>query len=226
MKGWFDLVIFDCDGVLVDSEILAARAHSTALQALGINLDERTIATRYVGCSGEQLIGSLQSDLGVALPESYLSDARSRMAALFEHGLVCTPGLAELLVDLPVPYCVASNSSRARVHSSLDRVGLLSAFDPWIFSAEMVARAKPAPDVFLLAASSMNVQPERCLVVEDSVHGVRAAVSAGMTAYGFVGGSHQTLESEGGLLRAGASWCFGNMMELDARISRSSAAHA
>lgn len=214
LAGSFDLAIFDCDGVLVDSEPIFNRAHAEILAGCGFPIAAGSLMERFCGVADAEMIAAIEEEWGRALPADY----RARVAALTdsycEASLGAVAGVAEALDRLEIPRCVASSGTPERVRKSLARVGLLDRFEPHIFSAVMVARGKPAPDLFLHAAREMRSAPARCLVVEDSIAGVRAASTAGMTVIGFCGGSH-CAAGHGDILRQhGARLAISEMRDL------------
>jgi HAD superfamily hydrolase (TIGR01509 family) len=211
----FDLVIFDCDGVLVDSEVIACRAVSEALAEFGLRLGVDEIAERFIGTSGKDMYAALEAEWGCALPEALRTRVAARSRELFDRELRPVAGVAAALAELAGPRCVASSSGPEAIGYKLGRTDLLRCFEPAaLFSSHMVSRGKPAPDLFLHAARCMRAVPERCLVIEDSVPGVTAAKVAGMTAYGFIGASHCRPEHKGRLSAAGADLVFAEMPEL------------
>jgi HAD superfamily hydrolase (TIGR01509 family) len=185
-----ELIIFDCDGVLIDSEAIACRADAACLAEIGITMSAEEIMDRYVGISSDTMFADIASRHGRTLPPVFFETARSRVAAAFETDLLPMAGVEMALHALPFTRCVASSSAPARLQHSLSLTGLLQYFDPHIFSATQVERGKPAPDLFLFAAATMQAAPEMCVVVEDSEPGVQAAVAAGMQVIGFTGGGH------------------------------------
>lgn len=185
-----DLVIFDCDGVLIDSELLAVRADVQCLAEDGITQTEGEILERYAGISMAAMKADLERRFGRALRDDFDARHADRLRILFESELQPIPGIAPVLDALRGRLCVASSSAPERLRLTLGLVGLYDRFHPHVFSATMVAHGKPAPDLFLYAAAQMDAEPARCVVIEDSVPGVTAAVAAEMTAIGFVGGSH------------------------------------
>jgi HAD superfamily hydrolase (TIGR01509 family) len=187
------LIIFDCDGVLVDSEPLALRVLIEGIAERGVVLEEATASERFLGRSLASVIETVQRDYGVALEAGALARMRDRLYGLFHKELRPMTGLAQALGQLTVPFCVASSSQMERIRLSLEVTGLARYFGGRIFSATMVAQGKPAPDLFLLAASCMHVRPEKCIVVEDSPAGIEAAQRAGMQVLAFTGGSHARL---------------------------------
>ena len=187
------LLIFDCDGVLIDSEVIGCRAESACLAAIGIAISPDEIIDRYVGIAMAPMLADLQSRLGQtlpALPPDFADTMRRAVAAAFAAELQPMPGILDLLHALPHRRCVASGSAPERLRQTLSLTGLLPQFAPHVFSASQVARGKPAPDLFLFAARRMGVAAADCVVIEDSIPGVQAAVAAGMRTIGFTGGSH------------------------------------
>jgi HAD superfamily hydrolase (TIGR01509 family) len=182
--------VFDCDGVLVDSEMLACRVEAELLSGLGLSVTAHEIAARFVGLSDSEMHALIEDEFGVALSATFNTDKVKRLAEVFEAELRPVDGIAEVVAAVSVPRCVASSSDPVRIRRSLELTGLAQFFGPHVFSASMVALGKPAPDLFLLAAQAMHAQPNRCLVIEDSTHGVAAGVAAGMTVIGFTAGSH------------------------------------
>ncbi|WP_294981182.1 HAD family phosphatase [uncultured Microbacterium sp.] len=182
-----ELVIFDCDGVLVDSELLAARVGRRVLADLGCEVSLDEILERFVGASSEVYRAGVAEMLGRPLEPGWEHPYRAWYAEAFRTELRAVPGIHESLAELSLPTCVASNSGHARIRKSLHATGLLSHFDGRIFSAEDVERGKPEPDVYLWAAKRMGVAPADCVVVEDSVFGVRAARAAGMRVFAYAG---------------------------------------
>ena len=209
------LTIFDCDGVLIDSEILASKAFKIAMQVKhGINISLQEIIERYVGKSEASTNEDLQNRYGITL-SPYYSDYEDQIRIdLFESELEAIPDVVELVMSVEGKKCVASSSSPQRLRHSLGLVGLWDIFSPHIFSAAQVKNGKPAPDLFLFAVQQMGVDPADCLVIEDSVAGVRAAVAAGMKVYGFVGGSHCGPDHAALLRQNGATEIFTVMVDL------------
>ncbi|MGB8623206.1 MAG: HAD family hydrolase [Paracoccaceae bacterium] len=186
----FDLVVFDCDGVLIDSELISARMLIATLAAHGVNVDLSYVARHFLGRSYPVVLSQIGSEFGIDLPESFEADYRARLLSAFERELKIMPGVPDVLDRLAVRSCVATSSSPPRVARSLRIVGLDTRFGADVFTASQVARGKPEPDLFLHVASEMQVAPDRCLVIEDSLNGVHAALAAGMHVCRFTGGSH------------------------------------
>jgi len=185
-----DLIIFDCDGVLVDSEPLAMRVLIAAIGAQGITITPEAAYRDFLGRSLSSISASLLDAHGAPLGPAALASMRGDLYGLYREELRPSPGLPAMLGQLKVPFCVASSSELERIRISLDLTGLLPWFEPNIFSASMVKHGKPAPDLFLYAAGQMNVAPANCLVIEDSPAGITAARNAGMMVFGYTGGSH------------------------------------
>ncbi|GAB3407527.1 HAD family hydrolase [Flindersiella endophytica] len=184
----YDLIIFDCDGVLVDSERLALKVDVEIYAKLGWPLSEREIGDRYIGRTWDFMLAELEAQLGHAPDPAVLEEWSRRHREVFETELEPVDGIAEALDGITTPACVASSSGHSRLRRTLTKVGLYERFAGRIFSAEDVAHGKPAPDLFLYAAEQLGVEPERCAVVEDSEYGVLAGRSAGMTVYAYTGG--------------------------------------
>lgn len=185
-----ELVIFDCDGVLIDSEQISARMLIAALEGYGISIDPSYVARHFLGRSYPVVLAQIRKEFGIELPLHFEEEYRSRLLAAFDKELEVMPGLPGVLDRLGVPFCAATSSSPRRVAHSLQLTGLSQRFADRVFTASQVARGKPAPDLFIFAAERMRVAPERCLVIEDSETGVRAGLAAGMRVCRFVGGSH------------------------------------
>ncbi|MHA6343950.1 HAD family hydrolase [Roseivivax sp. CAU 1761] len=185
-----DLVIFDFDGVLVDSETISARMLVAALADYGVAIDEPYVARHFLGRSYPVVLARIREEFAVALPEGFEAEYRAALLAAFRRELRAMPGAAEALERLALPCCIATSSSPARVAETLEISGLARFFSGRVTTASEVAQGKPAPDLFLLAAARAGVAPERCLVIEDSGPGLLAAAAAGMPAWHFTGGSH------------------------------------
>jgi HAD superfamily hydrolase (TIGR01509 family) len=208
------LTIFDCDGVLIDSEVIACGADVACLAEIGISLPAEEIMERYLGISAAAMCADIERRHGRRLPVDFAERLRLRTAAAFEAELSPMAGVEAVLTALPQLRCVASSSTFARLRHSLSLTGLLRYFEPHVFSAMQVARGKPAPDLFLFAAAAMRVKPAACLVIEDSVAGVQAAVAAGMRPIGFTGGSHCRPGHADRLREAGAETVVDDMQRL------------
>ncbi len=182
------LVIFDCDGVLVDNERIAIRVDALVLGRLGWQLTEADVAERFVGRSEAYMVEEVERYLGRQLEEGWEEEFAHLYREAFERDVRAVDGIEEALAGIPLPMCVASSSSHERIRSMLGLAGLEGRFEDRIFSADDVANGKPAPDLFLHAAKRMGTEPAACAVVEDSRWGVEAARAAGMRAFGYAGG--------------------------------------
>ncbi|HLY47308.1 MAG TPA: HAD family hydrolase [Stellaceae bacterium] len=214
-----ELVIFDCDGVLVDSELLSVEADIECFGEYGIELSAEEIVERYTGISLAAMLADLEVRFGRALP-GFAARHQALLRPLFDARLRPIPGVAAALDSLGARRCVASSGTPERVRHALAVTGLLERFEPDLFSAAMVARGKPAPDLFLHAANRMGAAPRRCVVIEDSRPGIAAAIAAGMTAIGFTGGGHCRPEDAARLREAGAALVIAGMAELPAALAR------
>lgn len=209
------MLIFDCDGVLVDSEPLACAVDAEVLTELGFPYTAGEIAARFVGMSLGSMMAAIEAEHGRLLPECFSSRLEATLFARFAVDLRPMAGVADLLTGLTGPRCVASSSTPARIALSLDVTGLAAFFEPrTVFSAVQVARGKPEPDLFLFAAARMGVRPDACTVVEDSVPGVRAALAAGMRVIGFTGGGHCGPSHSERLRAAGAARVIASMQDM------------
>ncbi len=178
--GGIDLIIFDCDGVLVDTEALSSRVLAQAIAPLGWAPDWRELERRFTGLMMADIVAAIEGETGRPVPSGWVVAYRESLSRAFADGVEAIPGVADLLQGLSLPFCVASNGSRPKMHQTLGSAGLLPHFEQRMFSAYDVACGKPAPDLFLHAAAAMGVEPSRCLVVEDSVAGLHAALAAAM----------------------------------------------
>jgi HAD superfamily hydrolase (TIGR01509 family) len=203
-----ELVIFDCDGVLVDSEPVANRVFAEELARLGLEMGYREICERFVGLSMARCMEIVGQRLGREVPSDFLERLQSRTFEMFRRGLQPVPGVQEALRGIDVPVCVASSGEHEKMRLTLGLTGLLPRFEGRLFSATEVPRGKPHPDLFLYAAKRMGASPRACIVVEDSPPGVAAARAAGMRALGYAG-----RENAGRLAAAGAL-VFDDMREL------------
>jgi HAD superfamily hydrolase (TIGR01509 family) len=214
------LLIFDCDGVLIDSEPYACMAGEAALAEFGITMSATEIGERFTGWSFTSMIAELERLSGKVLGEPFARRDRELLFEIFSRHLQPIPGIAETLAVLPQRRCVASSSDPERLEFTLGLTGLHAHFAPHIYSSTMVARGKPAPDLFWHAASEMGAEPTQCIVVEDSRAGVQAGVAAGMTVIGFLGGSHITAGHDEVLRQAGAHHLIATMAELPVLIGQ------
>lgn len=181
-----ELVIFDCDGVLVDSERIAIDIDLLILRQVGLSVTKQHVVERFLGRSGSVMEEAIEAHLGKPLDAGTKRKFEQLYADAFERALVPVPGIADALEALDVPTCIASSSPQESLRSKLTHVDLYAYFAGRIFSADEVRCGKPAPDLFLHAAERMGADADRCVVVEDSVYGVMAARSAGMRVLAFV----------------------------------------
>jgi HAD superfamily hydrolase (TIGR01509 family) len=209
--GRFDLIIFDCDGVLVDSERLVVRVEAEIVTDLGWELTESDVIERFVGRPAAYMHQEIERHLGRSI--DWEAEFESRYREVFEAELEPVPGVTDALRHITIPTCVASSGSHDRMRLTLGKTGLLDHFRGRIFSVDDVENGKPAPDVFLHAAEKMGASPGRCAVVEDSMSGVIAGLAAGMTVFGFSGGVTNA-ES----LSVGESVVFDDMAKLPALL--------
>ncbi|CAN5650454.1 HAD family hydrolase [soil metagenome] len=184
-----ELVVFDCDGVLVDSERLTVVVEARVLTEMGWPITSAEVVERGMGTSSQ--LADLEQRFGADWARDFDERTTAELHETFDRELTAIDGVATLLDHLDeqgVPTCVASSGSHGRMRRTLGRTGLFDRFEGRIFSASEVENGKPAPDLFLHAAAAMGVEPSACAVLEDSVYGVRAGVAAGMTVYGYAGG--------------------------------------
>ena len=214
----FDLVIFDCDGVLVDSEALACVVHADVLTAYGYAITAAQVHERFLGRSAREARAEVEAEMGRALPDEYTAELKATVDRVFGEQLQPVPGIGDVLAGLSQQKCVASSGTPTRIRSSLATTKLIHHFGEHLYSALQVERGKPAPDLFLFAAAQMGVDPARCVVIEDSIHGVTGAVAAGMTVFGFHGGAHCSPATAGALQATGAHLVFDDMRRLPALI--------
>lgn len=184
------LIIFDCDGVLIDSEVISARTLIIDLARHGVVVDRPFVARHFLGRSFPTVRAEIYDRLGVQLPDGFEDEYRARLFAAFEMELAAMTGASDMLEALKVPFCLATSSSPMRLARSLEIAGFDRIFAGRSFTASEVAHGKPAPDLFLHAAKRMGVDPQDCAVLEDSSTGLAAGLAAGMQVWRFTGGSH------------------------------------
>jgi HAD superfamily hydrolase (TIGR01509 family) len=209
-----DLVIFDCDGVLVDSEVIGCRAHSELLTRHGYPITEEQVLHRFLGVSDREAQLIIEAELGRKLPDDFDTQVKAETLKYYAGDLKAIAHVADAIAAIDLPKCVASSGTPEKIRHGLECAGLYEQLSPHIFSATQVKRGKPAPDLFLYAAKEMRAAPERCLVIEDSVPGVTGAVTAGMIVLGFHGGSHCLPAHAEKLREAGAAVLFDDMRQL------------
>ncbi|HVK35700.1 MAG TPA: HAD family hydrolase [Microlunatus sp.] len=211
-----ELVLFDCDGVLVDSERLTVAVEARVLTTLGWAMTEDEVVRRWMGRTGSAQVAEVAERLGPEVAERYDAESTAQVHRAFATELTEVDGISTLvdrLEEAGVPFCVASSGTHTRMETTLGITGLDMRFRGRIFSATEVARGKPAPDLFLHAAARMGAEPAGCVVIEDSPFGVRAGVAAGMRVLGYGGG----LAAADALAEAGAE-VFGHMSEVPALL--------
>jgi HAD superfamily hydrolase (TIGR01509 family) len=215
-----DLIIFDCDGVLVDSEVISCRAHAETLTRHGYPITAEQVLERFLGVSDREARQTIEREMGRELPDDF--EAQMKQAALqrYTGELGAIPNIGEAIDAIKLPKCVASSGTPEKIRHGLTCAGLYDQLAPHIFSATQVSRGKPAPDLFLFAAEQMKVQPAQCLVIEDSIPGVTGGRAAGMTVLGFHGGSHCQPGHAEMLRAAGAAVTFDDMRTLPDLIAR------
>lgn len=215
----FDLIIFDCDGVLVDSEILARRAVQSVFRKAGIEVTAAMV-DEVVGMKFADLLRGLEERTGSSLAAEYHPHFWIETKSLFAGSLAPTPGVVAFIEASATPRCVASSSDHERIRHSLSVCDLSRFFEEGaIFSSHEVRHGKPAPDLVLHAARKMGVEPARCLVIEDSRFGILGAKAAGMTAFGFLGGAHLLANTGEALKEAGADFVARRWNEIAARLA-------
>src|SRR6185312_2160049 len=212
-------VIFDCDGVLVDSEILAHEVEIEVLQSIGLHYDRHEFTQRFMGMSDAAFFAALDEDGKARLGRSIIAEIRGpmndRLHKAVAERLTEVPGAARAVKSVARAKAVASSSTLKHLRIKLSKTELWQSFDPHIYSAEHVTHAKPAPDLFLHAAAQLGVVPQECLVIEDSVNGVVAGRAAGMRVWGFGGGGHMTERVVARLSEVGAERIVANWAEAE-----------
>jgi HAD superfamily hydrolase (TIGR01509 family) len=215
-----DLIIFDCDGVLVDSEVISCRAHAETLTRHGYPITADQVLTRFLGVSDREARQTIEAELGRKLPDDFESQMKQAALQRYADDLRHIPYINEAIAAIALPKCVASSGTPEKIRHGLTCAGLFDLLAPNIFSATQVKRGKPAPDLFLFAADRMQASPARCLVIEDSVAGITGALAADMTVLGFHGGSHCRPGYADTLRAAGATVTFDDMRQLPGLIAQ------
>ncbi|KRB49992.1 HAD family hydrolase [Rhizobium sp. Root708] len=212
----FDLIIFDCDGVLVDSEIIAAQVESALLTEAGYPISVEEMGERFAGMTWQNILFQVEREANIPLSAALLDKSEKLLDMRLERDVQAIAGVQSALSRINLKRCICSNSSSQRLAMMLGKVRLKSLFDPNIFSAKDLGadRVKPKPDIFLHGAKQMGVSPARSVVVEDSVHGVQAARAAGMRVIGFTGASHSYPSHADKLTDAGAETVISRMTDL------------
>jgi HAD superfamily hydrolase (TIGR01509 family) len=205
----FQLLILDCDGVVVDSEPIVMRILVEMLHELGVSIEAEEANERFIGTTFARTLELIAELVGGPVPEDFVPNYRDRTFAALETELKPVPGIEAALDQIAIPYCVASNGPHEKMRKTLGITSLLPRFEGRMFSSADVARGKPFPDLFLHAACHFSVPPSACLVIEDSASGIAAALAAGMAVYGFCGAKDGKE-----LLAAGAHGVLRHMSEL------------
>jgi HAD superfamily hydrolase (TIGR01509 family) len=213
-----DLVIFDCDGVLVDSEVISCRAHAQTLTRHGYSITPDQVLRRFLGVSDREARLIIENEIERKLPDDFESQVKQATLEFYADDLKAIANVGEAIAAIDLPKCVASSGTPEKIRHGLTCAGLYDQLAPHIFSASQVKRGKPAPDLFLFAAEQMHASPARCLVIEDSIPGITGARAAGMTVLGFHGGSHCQPGYAETLRAAGAAVTFDDMRQLPALI--------
>lgn len=213
------LVIFDCDGVLIDSEPVASRTLAEMLRNAGISITAEAAHARFTGHSESAIRKICEEEFGMTDIDGHFAAWHARLYEEFGRSLTSMPGIDAVVESIRRPKCVASNSTIERLHSSLGKLDLWRHFHPAVFSAQMVARPKPAPDLLLHCAEQFGVRPEHCVMIDDSPHGVVAAIAAGMTAIGFVDPADPRPDRASLLKAGGAALVVEGAAELPAAIA-------
>ncbi|MEQ8396671.1 HAD-IA family hydrolase [Thalassobaculum sp.] len=216
-------LIFDCDGVLVDSEAIVMRVERDLLAEVGLTFETADYVTRFTGLSYDDYFAALDAEKrarsGNGLPRALYDRIKDQSTAAVERDLEAVSGIADLVDAVSVPAAVASSSFPWSLDMKLRKTGLYDRFAPHIYSTKLVANGKPAPDIFLYAAERLGVAPSACAVIEDSVNGIRAAVAAGMAAWGFTGAGHADPALADRLAAAGAESVFDSHAAIALRLS-------
>lgn len=212
------MLIFDCNGVLVDSEAIAATVASQELTRAGFKVSPEIVSRFFAGRRPADMVGDIEAATQRKLPADFSEALAAATMRRLRADLRATPHMEYALTWLRGPKCVASSSPHNRVRMSLESTSLFRFFDPHVFSASDVAKGKPSPDLFLLAAKKMGVKPADCIVVEDSPAGITAATAAGMTSIGFIGGSHTGPNLGAYLTSAGARVVIADMRALKSTV--------
>jgi len=217
----FDLIIFDCDGVLVDSEIIAAEVESRLLTEAGYPIGVEEMGERFSGMTWHNILLTIEREAAIPLSASLLDRSEKLLDARLAADVQVIDGVKAMLSRLSRPYCICSNSATHRLDMMLAKVGLREVFAPHIFSAKDLGpdRVKPKPDIFLHGARQFGADPARTLVIEDSVHGIAGARAAGMRVVGFTGASHTYPSHADRLTEAGAETVIARMGELPGVIA-------
>ncbi|MCY1664377.1 HAD family hydrolase [Rhizobium sp. SL86] len=217
----FDLIIFDCDGVLVDSEIIAAQVESRLLTEAGYPISVEEMGERFAGMTWKNILLAIEKEVDIPLSASLIDKSEKLLDARLERDVKVIDGVKLALSKITTQACICSNSSSQRLDMMLTKVGLKPYFEPHIFSAKDLGpdKVKPRPDIFLHAIDTFKVNASRTVVIEDSVHGIHGAVAAGCRVIGFTGASHTYPSHADRLTDAGAETVIARMSDLPATIA-------
>ncbi len=215
-------IIFDCDGVLINSEVIHISVERAYLSNIGLDYEITEFLTKFVGLNNDDFISTLELDYAALnkgpFPDSFMEEITPIAWKRFKDELKAVNGLTDLLDHFMGAVAVASSSGLDILHKKLHMTGLSPYFDPYIYSGDQVINGKPAPDIFLLAAQGINHAPPDCIVIEDSVNGVKSGLAAGMNVWGFTGGGHGDAELGNRLQTAGAHAVFSTFAEINAAL--------
>jgi HAD superfamily hydrolase (TIGR01509 family) len=216
----FDLILFDCDGVLVDSEIIAAEVESKLLRDAGFDITPEDMCIRFAGMDWKSILLTIEQESDIPLSAQLIDKSEKLLDATLGRRVKMIEGVRYALAKITEQRCICSNSSSRRLDLMLTKVGLKPYFEGHIYSAKDLGpdRTKPKPDIYIHGASQFGVDAQRCLVIEDSVHGVHAARAAGMRVIGFTGGSHTYPTHADRLTDAGAETVIARMVDLPPTI--------
>lgn len=209
-----ELIIFDCDGTLIESETLAAQIESELLSEVGLTLSPAQINRRFAGVSPHEMLETIETEHQITLPNDFFHRMGQKFFERAQDELKVTPNAPQVLNELRHPMCIASNSQAKWVEHNLKATGIFSFFEDRIYSSSLVARGKPAPDIFHFAADKHNAEASKCLVIEDSPSGVKAADAAGMPVLGYIGGGHCQHDHADLLRQAGADYIIEDLLEI------------
>ena len=215
-----ELVIFDCDGTVMDSELMMAEVEVEALAEFGMEMTATEFNTRFAGTSSEKVKEVVEEELGRALPDDHISKVKQKMNDRLWREVKAVPGIMEVLDGFDQPRCICSNAGMDKLKIELSRGELWDRFRPYVFSARDLVNVapKPRPDIFLHAAKEFNVEPSACIVIEDSITGVTGAKAAGMRVIGFTGASHTYPGHSDDLTNAGAETVIKRLNDIPALI--------
>jgi HAD superfamily hydrolase (TIGR01509 family) len=215
----YKAIIWDCDGVLIDSEVLACGVAVEILAEIGYSIPLDKYLNQFMGQSSAQMFAQIEQETGLKLAEIFpVERLKEKQKAVFNLHLQAISGVENVLKTVNLPMAVASGSESERLQHTLSITNLIGYFNTHVYSVELVKNGKPAPDIFLYAAEKLKVVPENCLVIEDSLHGVNAAKAAGMDVFAYVGGSHMTPNLQQNLTDAGVQAVLRHMDELPALL--------